>query len=136
MNTINYEEALESLENLLTQTYEKYGFTIDKKMTELEISDARLDIDLSLDDKQTLKEHFKDIVHSLDATGDQSKMSLFYGGGDWDGKMADQVAPLQDNFRHIIDTEVGKFMSPKKGHGTLTTKDFYTSVFGNDVENP
>jgi len=76
MNSLNYEEAIESLENLLIKTYEKYGIAINSEMPRKDLSAFRLDIDLSLEDKQTLKEHFRDIVHSLDATGDQSKVSL------------------------------------------------------------
>jgi hypothetical protein len=134
MKSINYKEALQSLEDTLTKVYEPYGLdTTD--ISRGQISKARDKIDLSLDDKQTLKEHFRDIVHSLDATGDQSKTSLFYGGGDLEGKMGDQVKHLQDDFRNITATDVGKFMSMEHGHSTLTSKDFYTSVFGTDLTN-
>jgi len=129
MTPLNYNQALESLDLKLDEVYEKYGF--DKKdMTRLEIMNERKDIDLSLDDKQTLKEHFRDIVYQVDATGEQSKTSLFYGGGDFEGKMGDQVKPLQDNYRNIVKTEVGKFMTD--GQVTLTVEDFYKSVFGNN----
>ena len=133
MNHLNYNEALELLDHKLDEIYETHGF--DKKdMTRQEILYKRESIELSLDDKQTLKEHFRDITHSLDATGDQSKVSLFYGGGDIEGAMRNQIAPLQKDFRNITDTEVGKFMT--KGHKSFTVQDFYKSVFGNDVFDP
>jgi len=67
METLTYKEAIDSLEAKLKETYEKYSISNP---------DLRYTVDLSLEEKQTLKEHFRDIVHSLDATGDQSKVSL------------------------------------------------------------
>ena len=72
MANINYEQALQLLEDKLTEVYQHYGLE-SKNKSRGQVSQARDKIDLSLEEKQTLKEHFRDIVHSLDATGARAR---------------------------------------------------------------